>query len=194
MPTGYTSNIYENKDVSFEDFVLTCALAFGACFHQRDDNMRDKPKLRELDIKYHLDALERAKNNKIPTKVEFEALRKEEIDEAHADMNKYANLRERYESMLQKAESWNPPTPKHDGLKKFMIQQLEDSIKFDCNEEYCNNNITIWKNEKYSDYVKALEESNKKSIKCHTEDIEKEKKSVETTNKWITDLYGSLNA
>jgi len=194
MPTGYTSNIYENEDVSFEDFVLTCAFAFGACFHQRDDNVRDKPKLRELDIKYHLDALERAKNNKIPTKVEFEALRKEKIDEAYADMNKYVNLRERYESMLQKAESWNPPTPEHDGLKKFMIQQLEDSIKFDCHEEYCNNNITIWKNEKYSDYVKALKESNKKLIKYHTKDIEKEKKSVETTNKWITDLYGSLNA
>jgi len=41
-------------------------------------------------------------------------------------------VRKRYEDMLSKVRKWKPPTPDHVDLKKFMIQQLEDSIEFDC--------------------------------------------------------------
>lgn len=47
MPSCYTSDIADGKDVSFNDFVLKCARAFGACIEQRDDNANDKPKLIE---------------------------------------------------------------------------------------------------------------------------------------------------
>ena len=192
MPTGYTSSIYDNKDVSFKDFALNCARAFGACVHQRDDNVTDKPKLRELDIQHHLNELEEAKNQKIPTEIEFEAYKKQKLDEAHADMKKNVELRERYEKMLENAKNWNPPTPEHAGLKKFMIEQLESSLKFDCNEKYRENDINTLEVMEYSDYVKQLKKDNKWSIEYHTEAIEKEKKSVETVNKWITALYENL--
>lgn len=192
MPTGYTSPIYDNKDVSFKDFALNCARAFSACVHQRDDNVTDKPKLRELDIQYHLNELEEAKNQKIPTEIEFEAYKKQKLDEAHADMKKNVELRERYEKMLENAKNWNPPTPEHAGLKKFMIEQLESSLKFDCNEKYRENDINTLEVMEYSDYVKQLKKDNKWSIEYHTEAIEKEKKSVETVNKWITALYENL--
>ena len=49
MPTGYTTDIYNGKDVTFKDFALKCARAFGACIHQREDNIDDLPKLKKHD-------------------------------------------------------------------------------------------------------------------------------------------------
>jgi hypothetical protein len=192
MPTGYTSSIYDNKNDSFKSFVLSCARAFGPCMHQRDDDMRDKPKLRELDIKYHLDALEQAKNYKKPTKAEFEAYKKEKIEEAYASLKKDKELRERYTVMLEKAKNWTPPTPDHAGLKKFMIEQLESSLKWDCHVVHRKNELIQWKAMEYSDYVEELNNDNKRSIEYHTEEIEKEKKNVEYSNRWITALYENL--
>ena len=192
MPSGYTSPIYDKRNISFEEFVLTCARAFGPCIHQRDNDFNEKPKLRELDIQYHLDALEQAKNYKKPTKAEFEAYKKEKIAEAHKSLEEARSLRERYTVMLQKVKNWNPPTPDHDGLKNFMIEQLESSIKWDCHEDYRSNDVSSWEKMKYSDYVKELTSSNKRSIEYHTEEIAKEKKNVEFTNKWITALYDNL--
>jgi hypothetical protein len=192
MPTGYTSSIYDNKNDSFESFVLSCARAFGPCMHQRDDDMRDKPKLRELDIQYHLDALEQAKNYKKPTKAEFEVYKKEKIEEAYASLKKDKELRERYTVMLEKVKNWTPPTPDHERLKKFMIEQLQSSIEYDCNENYHENDISLYKKMKYSDYLRELNSSNKRTIEYHTEQIEKEKKNVDRANRWITALYESL--
>ena len=58
MPTGYTADIYEGNDVSFRDFALKCARAFGACIEQRDDDANDKPKLIEkTKDNYHIKRL-----------------------------------------------------------------------------------------------------------------------------------------
>ena len=45
MPSGYTSDIYNGKEVTFKDFALGCARAFGACVMQRDDPADEKPKI-----------------------------------------------------------------------------------------------------------------------------------------------------
>jgi len=37
MPSGFTSDIYDGKKITFKDFTLKCARAFGACIHLRDD-------------------------------------------------------------------------------------------------------------------------------------------------------------
>jgi len=37
MPSGYTSDLYEGKNISFTQFALQCARAFGAAIDQRDD-------------------------------------------------------------------------------------------------------------------------------------------------------------
>ena len=35
--------------------------------------------------------------------------------------------RERYETMLAEVEAWQPPTPDHEELKRFMADQLRES-------------------------------------------------------------------
>ncbi len=42
MPTGYTA-VEEEEDVTFKQYLLGCARAFGACFHRRDDGSLNQP-------------------------------------------------------------------------------------------------------------------------------------------------------
>lgn len=37
MPTGYTSPLYEGKEISFEQFALRCARNFGALVMMREE-------------------------------------------------------------------------------------------------------------------------------------------------------------
>lgn len=36
----------------------------------------------------------------------------------------------RYEAMKAKVEAWSPPTPEHAGLKKYMLEQIQDSTRY----------------------------------------------------------------
>ena len=36
MPTGYTHELHEGEEISFEKFVMSCARAFGALVLMRD--------------------------------------------------------------------------------------------------------------------------------------------------------------
>ena len=56
MPTGYTDKIV--NDQSFEDFLLGCARAFGACVHQYDEAMNEKPRLQTFDTIYEDELLQ----------------------------------------------------------------------------------------------------------------------------------------
>jgi hypothetical protein len=61
MPTGFTADICKGAEVSFEDFAMTCARAFGALYSMRDEPM-DAP-IPETFVAsgYHADELEKAK-------------------------------------------------------------------------------------------------------------------------------------
>lgn len=193
MPTGYTSLIYENKNVSFKDFVLICARAFGPCIHQRDEDMRDKPKLYEPSIQYHLNAIRDAKKRSKPSKTAFKAYKKNKIKEYTQYIQEKIQLKERYQVILEQVKMWNPPTPDHEGLKTFMINQLNSSIEFDCTIHSTERDLDNYKNMTYEDYVEEMKTDLDWSIKYHTEEIEKEKINAERANKWILALYDNLN-
>lgn len=193
MPSGYTSYIYNGRNVSFQDFALICARAFGACFHQRGDPLTDKPKLTEPDIKYHLDAItEVIKKRTNPTKAEFEEFTKESILYHNSEIANKKALKRRYEAVLTEARNWTPPTSDHEKLKRFMIEQLEESLNYDCDTSYHYAEIEQLKNTTFEQYKNELKISMERDIKYHTEQIEKEKANVEKTNKWLTDLFNSL--
>lgn len=44
--------------------------------------------------------------------------------------------------MLDQVQLWQPPTDDHMGLKEFMIQQIEESIKFDC-ASYAEDRVSM---------------------------------------------------
>lgn len=193
MPTGYTSLISENKNVSFKDFVLTCARAFGPCIHQRDEDIRDKPKLREPSIQYHLDAIKAAKKRSKPSKTAFNKYKKDKIKEYTQYIQEKKQLKERYQLMLDQVQMWTPPTSDHKGLKEFMINQLYESIEFDCTIDSSERDLYCYTNMTYEDYVAEMKKDSVWEIDYHTDEIEKEKKNVERANNWILALYDNLN-
>jgi len=199
MPTGYTADI--ENDISFEDFILGCARAFGATMHQRDDNMKDRPKLRDTENSYHVDALSEAKKKV----AELESMRgvndrtaygKKVIEEETASSQSYFNskisLRNKYEAMLQKVYNWNPPTPDHDNLKKFMIEQITTSIDFDCDTKYTMDRLTaLSKANPLDKYNEALHLAYK-NVEYHETELYKDRERNVGANKWISALYDSL--
>ena len=193
MPTGYTSDIYNGKDVSFNDFALKCARAFGACIEQRDDDPNDKPKLIEkTKDSYNIEKLKEAKKWKKPTKAEFDAYVKKQITYYNDQIDKQNKLTVRYQKMLDKANDWTPPTKEHEGLKKFMIEQLTGSLDFDCSSDYYQRELNNIKQLTYNQYVKNMRDSNKRDIEYHTNELKKDNERIDNRNAWISALYKSL--
>jgi len=199
MPTGYTADI--ENDITFEDYILGCARAFGACLHQRDNSSKEKPKLRGIEGSYHIDALSRAKAEV----AKLEAMRgvndrtaygKQVIAEETASNQEYFNkkvsLRNKYDAMLEKAYNWFPPTPDHENLKKFMIEQIIESIRHDCDTKYAMERLTaLSKANPLDKYKEALEHAYK-DVTYHETELLKERERNDGANKWISTLYDSL--
>ena len=194
MPTGYTLDLYNGKDIAFEEFVLKCARAFGALIDMRDEPMDAPIPERFEPSDYHLKELEKAKRrlkeirkwNEEKAEQEAERAYREALKEREEFIKKNKLIRKRYEDMLSKVQKWKPPTIEHASLKQFMIQQLVESIEFDCfvpempqrlsGEEYREQQIK-----------KALSD-----IEFHEKEYAKEVNRVHERNKWLLLLRESL--
>jgi len=199
MPTNYTADI--ENDISFEDYVLGCARAFSATLHQRDDDMKDKPRLRIAESIYYINELSNAKKNV----VELEAMKgvndrtafgKKVIEEETAcsqeSFNKKIMLKNKYENMRSKVHNWFPPTRDHENLKNFMIDQINESIDFDCNTERDMDRLTKLSLAKPLDkYYDALIRAYK-DVEYYETELMRERERNANTNKWISALYDSL--
>lgn len=140
MPTGYTARLNDGRPTTFPEFAMDCARAFGALIEMRDEAPGAPiPERFEPSPFYALMAEEaRARIAEIAYWDDAEAQRQalaacvaegRRIAERNAES---VAVRGRYEAMLAQARAWRPPTPDHFELRKFMISQLEESIRFDC--------------------------------------------------------------
>lgn len=139
MPTGYTAGLYEG-DESFETFVMHAARGMSVLMLMRDAPfdapIPDKFEPSDYHTKALHDARTRLETAMALTEAQAEELarianerRTAEYEEAKA---KDAARRRRYEEMLAKVEAWQPPTDDHMGFKRFMLEQLTESIRYDC--------------------------------------------------------------
>jgi len=196
MPTGYTNQIANG--ISFNDFIMSCARAFGELIMMRDEphDAEIPKKLEPSD--YHL-------NQIIETKTRLTAAKSMDImmsiEEARTSYDKQVvnneesiaskkSLKQKYEDMLKKVSVWEPPSKDHNNLKSFMRDQIEESIKFDCDLDYYEKHKPVlltgkqWKDQEIS----LLEES----LEYHTEEYAKELKRVSDSNLWLQQLRDSL--
>lgn len=194
MPTGYTSALYEGKEVSFPEFVMQCARAFGALVTMRDDPM-DAPIPDEFapsnyydeQLKLAESRLEKIKNWD-SKKANQEALKlyKKSLKDYEVSVERVNALKARYEDMLAKVNNWNAPTPDHEGLKKFMVNQLQESIEFDCNTPEKPKKISG------ASYKGQCIKSEKWNIAYHTKEKEAEAKRCAERTNWVRDLRKSI--
>lgn len=136
MPTGYTAELIEKPGVTFEAFALRCARAFGALIMMRDDPLdavipddfkpdayyresleRSEAKVRELEMLTFPQAEERAV-------AEYERRLAQHVEW----QGRVARENAIFSAMIAKVEAWTPPTPDHEGMKTFMLDQLRMSL------------------------------------------------------------------
>jgi hypothetical protein len=198
MPTGYTAKIGDT-DISFKDFALHCARAFGACIMQRDAPGDEPPKLQEVD-NYHLKqvALAQEKLGALALLSPEEARARAEneyaqtLKDAEEGIARDARLKERYEAMLVHVAAWQPPTPDHQGLKDFMEQQLRQSLSFDCGRSYWQDAKAGSKCLTADEWMLKEKARATKDLDYHTKEYAEEKERVKGRNAWITALGDSL--
>lgn len=140
MPTGYTAGIKPEGGVTFEQFVMGCARAFGALVTMRDDPADAAIPDEFKPDADHRDRIEAAEQRLLDITAMPLDVAARHAAESHAEaMRRHAD-REReaaaqraaYEAMLAKVRAWEPPTPDHQELRSFMLSQIRESIEFDC--------------------------------------------------------------
>lgn len=194
MPTGYTSDLYQGKDQSFEDFVLSCARGFGAFIHQRDDSMSDKPTLRAPDT-YYVKNVAKAEADL----AEWERLVEDEVYDRYNEYvakteaynkertQKDSAVRDRYGTRLAEVEAWNVP-PTLQSLKDFMIEQIKSSIQFDCPDSRPSVSEPL----SFHDWQDQQEAELVRDVKYYSEQLEKEVQRVKEQNVYTFALYNAL--
>lgn len=196
MPTGYTSDIYEGKEVTMSDYLIKCSRAFGATITMRDEpldksipvfepNPYYKESLDKERIKY--DHFLKMTDDEI--RHEIDAVYDEQLESYERLAKESQERRKRYESILKELKAWEPPTVDHFGLKNFAINQIETSIEIDCNN--CNYSkylqkptVEEWKSQQLKDF-----ETN---IEYYSAKWKEEVLHTKNRNKWVNDLKMSL--
>lgn len=198
MPTGYTANI--ENGISFNEFILKCAKAFGACITMRDDPL-DTPIPEKFEpSNYYKEKLEESKENlnklqQMSLSDAFLESQKEYSDSIKYNKNsikKKKDLLNKYNKMLDNVVKWIPPSNDHIELKNFMTQQINDSIKFDCNIEYYERELKNLKLLSGKDWLKKRIKIVEEDIIYFTKEYEKELKNFNGKNLWVKQLRDSL--
>lgn len=197
MPSGYTASIYEGKPVSFREFTMGCARGFGALIDMRDDPadapIPDKIKPSEWYRRSLDEARREFDRVESLTYLQWEAERDEWYErtaEARREAEKKRTaLRARYEDMLAQVQQWQPPTADHEELKTFMVDQLTQSIQFDCSFSMPEpTRPTV------SDFAQQRREEAKRALARCEQDWEDEKARAASRTAWIDALRNSLAA
>jgi hypothetical protein len=203
MPTGYTAKICDNTEKSFESFLLRCTRAFGACVMQRDDSPDELPTYRKVSDYYSktLAEAEAAYNEFLSLDsseidalidTEYEEERKRHLEHIQTALD----IKTRLENMKVKVLAWTPPTNTHKELKKFMLSQIDDTIKFDGSSKYWQEELEQLEERYTSQSINQFRESRIKkledAIKRANTGLKEEQQRCKEANDWLDELYGSI--
>ena len=140
MPNGYTSKIYEGKEISPTDFLVGCARGMGYFMHMRDDGP-GTPLHRDANstVDFHQKSLDEV----IAEQNRWNSLNEEQ---RYAEWSDYyvsqtnrraevqadrAAMRARYLKMIAEVTAYEVE-PLMESTKEFALQMLNDSMEFDC--------------------------------------------------------------
>lgn len=203
MPTGYTAGIINGKTKTFQEFAKQCMRAFGATIHMRDESM-DKEYEPMTPSDYHTKALEEAKEKlkraETLTDAELIEMRTKKLEENkkyHLEsIAKAKTARAKLEKFLAKAIEFKAPTPEHEELRKFMIEQLQSTIDFDGKTDYHDEALAEiqmeLKNIDANQIRFSMIADANKDITYHLKNHKEELKRCADANAWVETLLDSL--
>jgi hypothetical protein len=150
---------------------------------------------------YHLKALNKAKEeyDKL-LKTNDKDIQKKLDDDYERNVKgnkegliKFDQQKQNYLNMLAKVKNWKIPTDEHKKLKEFAIEQLENSIDFDCSDDIREYYIQDIHKNTVESYKTWKLDSLLKDIERHSREYREECEKVSECNKWIENLVNSLN-
>lgn len=197
MPTGYTSAVADGTMTDFADFAMQCARAFGATITMRDDPMSapiperfEASDYHRTELKKTLARLERlARMSPIEAQTECQAFNAMRLRAWAESCDRRAIQRARYQAMVGQAMAWAPPTSEHEGLKRFMIQQLSESIDIDCSSKYGPLYPTPMR---WPEWLEREREQVRHDIAYHSRNLADDVRRANERTSWVLDLRGSL--
>ena len=196
MPTGYTAFIEDGKITTAKDFIMLCTRNFGATVEMRGKPL-DTPIPEEFTgstfYAEHLEA-ERKRLAELRAMTHDEAQKKadaeyqENIKYRAEAKQKAEALLGRYTAMQEEIRRWKPPTPEHEGLKEFAIEQIEISKPYMewYSPEHDPKKLTG------EEWLEAQIENCMDSIRRSKEMAQKEADCTASRNKWVKELRESL--
>lgn len=195
MPSGYTAPVHDGTVTEFPAFALLCARAMGACILMRDEPLNAPIPEEFKPSDYHERCLATAqaelKRVKALTPAEADAEAAKEHEErcaAHREIReRQALVRQRYEGMLAKVEAWEPPGDDHANFKKFMQDQLHESLRFDTgfdSPDPAPRSGAEWRQEKARSLLSDIEYH----AKHHKEEVAR----TNSRTLWLRQLRDSL--
>ena len=197
MPTGYTDCVSKGEVTDFKTYALRCARAFGACVMLRDEPMSDEiPEFEPSD--HNKKCLEEAEKQlaelnamTAADKVAmFERESAARIKSVKEGIERKQQQLERYNAMLEKAKAFKAPTKDHAEYAKFLVSQLEESIRFDCGCDFYEKMLE--EQQGFDDWCDSKLQSLVHDIQYHRKAMKEEIQRTETRNKWVRDLKASL--
>ena len=193
MPTYFMIDNYNGDTETFEDFAMKCSRHFVL----HNETPRETPIPDKFEASnFHAQELEYgiAKVARIMAWDETGADRLAQLDYTRAqndyeeELARRAAMLERYEAMLAQVKAWTPPTPEHQELKNFMLNQVVESISDDCRTTY----LTAPQRITGAAYKEERLEHALRNVRFYTKEVEEGKKRAEERTNWVNALRESL--
>jgi len=196
MPTGYTAGVASGEIKDFNTYALMCARAFGACVTLRDDPLSSDIPMFEVS-EHTIKAYEQAKQDWFDFENMSDALLRTLYFESCCEKEELARQRieekelekSRYMAMLEQALKFVPPTIEHAEYAKFIVEQLTESIRFDCDDSYYRVDLG---RPSFAEWFVKEQDARKDRYSWYENHLHKETESVKKKNQWIQDLKNAL--
>ncbi len=192
MPTGYTHGVQTGETTTLEQFALLCARGMGACITMRDDSLNVPIPEQFQPSEYSKKAVVKAdmELGKVLAMTDDEC-EQEAMKEYLEAMDYYRKAKKerfeeerRYRSMLTKVQAWHTEA---EGIREFMLEQLNSSIEFDC--DYRPTEPTPMGGKEWRE---STEKRLRDELAYHRKSYAEEVKRTNDRNEWLRKLRESL--
>lgn len=204
MPTGYTAYIEDGDITTGKDFLKLCTRAFGVAIDQKDDPLSVPTKTKFKPSQHYIDAYNRAcdalRDAKSisfnEAKLRLSARHHKKVEDCKKCVEKYSDLRNKYLKVRREVEAWTPPTPEHDGLKKFALEQIDMCIP---SEESIHEFINKSKeplylsNETITEFIEDNIAQCKSNVAYYKKSMNAEYERVHEKQEWMDKFLKSLD-
>lgn len=199
MPTGFTDCVRSGEVTDFRTYAMQCSRYFGATILLRDEPM--SPDIPKFEVPtYHSDRIKELTDEREELlgmsgeelDATAEQIYREAMERDQEARQRIALERSRYEAMLEKAKRFEAPTKEHERFAEFIVEQLEQSIEWDCSTRYYDENKP--RRMSAREYRDERLQAISKGLSYHKLELGKDIQRTEERNRWVDQLRSAVDA